>query len=65
MSGLPFSARLKRNVLAMSKKSENYIPWSQRGWNALLVIVSGLVGGVVGVAMALSMFVVSSKNFFL
>ena len=49
----------------MSKKVENYIPWSQRGWNALLVIVSGLVGGVVGVAMALSMFVVSSKNFFL
>ena len=53
------------NALAMSKKAENYIPWSQRGWNVLLVIVSGLVGGVVGVAMALSMFVVSSKNFFL
>ena len=49
----------------MSKKAENYIPWSQRGWNALLVIVSGLAGGVVGVAMALSMFVVSSKNIFL
>ena len=49
----------------MSKKPENYIPWSQRGWSALLVIVSGLVGGVVGVAMALSMVVVSSKNFFL
>jgi len=53
------------NALAMSKKAENYMPWSQRGWNALLVIVSGLVGGVVGVAMALSMFAVSSKNFFL
>ena len=53
------------NTLVMSEKGENYIPWSQRGWKALLVIVSGLVGGVVGVAMALSMFVVSSKNFFL
>ena len=49
----------------MSKKAENYIPWSQRGWNAVLVIVSGLVGGFVGVAMALSMFAVSSKKFFL
>ena len=49
----------------MSKKGENYIPWSQRGWRAVLVIVSGLVGGFVGVAMALSMFAVSSKNFFL
>ena len=49
----------------MSKKVENYIPWSQRGWNAVLVIVSGLVGGFVGVAMALSMFAVSSKKFFL
>ena len=49
----------------MSEKDEKYIPWSQRGWKALLVIVSGLVGGVVGVAMALSMFVVSSKKFFL
>ena len=53
------------NALVMSKKVDNYTPWSQRGWNALLVIVSGFVGGVVGVAMALSMFVVSSKNFFL
>ena len=49
----------------MSKKSENYIPRSQRCWNAVLVIVSGLVGGFVGVAMALSMFAVSSKKFFL
>ena len=49
----------------MSEKGENYIPWSQRGWNALLVIVSGFAGGVVGVAMALSMFAVSSKNIFL
>ena len=49
----------------MSEKGENYIPWSQRGWSALLVIVSGLAGGVVGVAMALSMFAVSSKNIFL
>ncbi|MDB2595225.1 hypothetical protein N9Y23_02720 [Pseudomonadales bacterium] len=49
----------------MSNKVENDMPWSQRGWKALLVIVSGLVGGVVGVAMALSMFAVSSKNFFL
>ena len=49
----------------MSEKGKNYIPWSQRGWNALLVIVSGLAGGVVRVAMALSMFAVSSKNFFL
>ena len=54
-----------RNALAMSKEGEKYIPRSQRGWNALLVIVSGLAGGVVGVAMALSMFVVSSKKFFL
>jgi len=49
----------------MSEKDENYIPWAQRGWNILLVIVSGLAGGLVGVAMALSMFAVSSKNFFL
>ena len=53
------------NALVMSKKVENYIPWLQRGWNALLVIVSGLVGGIVGVAMAFIMFAVSSKNFFL
>ena len=65
MSKKPFSARLKRNTLAMSEKDENYIPWAQRGWNTLLVIVSGLAGGLVGVAMALSMFAVSSKNFFL
>ena len=31
----------------------------------MLVIISGLAGGVVGVSMALSMFFVSSKNFFL
>jgi len=49
----------------MSKKDESYTPWSLRGGNVLLVIVSGLVGGVVGVAMALSMFFISSKNFFL
>jgi UDP-GlcNAc:undecaprenyl-phosphate/decaprenyl-phosphate GlcNAc-1-phosphate transferase len=49
----------------MSEKADKYTLWSQRGWNALLVIVSGLVGGIVGVAMALSMFVVSSKKFFL
>ena len=49
----------------MSEKREKSMPWSQRGWKALLVIVSGLVGGIVGVAMALSMFVVSSKKIFL
>ena len=53
------------NALAMFKKVENYIPWSQRVWNSLLVIASGLAGGVVGVVMALSMFFVSSKKFFL
>ncbi len=54
-----------RNALAMSNKDESYIPLSRRGWNVLLVIVSGLAGGVVGFAMALSMFFISSKNFFL
>ena len=54
-----------RNALAMSKKVENYIPWSRRVGNSLLVIASGLAGGVVGVVMALSMFFVSSKNLFL
>ncbi|MDA7723343.1 hypothetical protein N8862_02745 [Pseudomonadales bacterium] len=49
----------------MSKKAENDVPWSQRGRNVLLVIVSGLAGGVVGVAMALSMFLASSKKLFL
>ena len=49
----------------MSKNGEGYVPWSQRGRNVLLVIVSGLVGGLVGIAMALSMFFVSSKNLFL
>jgi UDP-N-acetylmuramyl pentapeptide phosphotransferase/UDP-N-acetylglucosamine-1-phosphate transferase len=49
----------------MSKKGESYIPWTQRVKNVVLVIVSGLAGGLVGVAMALSMFVVSSKKIFL
>lgn len=54
-----------RNALAMFKKVENYTPWPQRFWKILLVTLSGFVGGVAGVAMALSMFAVSSKNFFL
>ena len=54
-----------KNALAMSKKGENYTPPSQRISNLLLVIVSALVGGLVGVAMALSMFFVSSKKIFL
>ena len=48
----------------MSKKSDNFISGPRRGWYFLLVIVSGLAGGLVGVVMALSMFFVSSKKFF-
>ena len=49
----------------MTKSEER--PESRRryGRNSIVMILSGLVGGVVGVSMALSMFFVSSKNFFL
>ena len=57
--------RLMKNTFAMSKKVENHTPRAQRAWNLLLVIVSALVGGLVGVAMALSMFLVRSKKIFL
>ena len=49
----------------MSKRNVNYNSWPQRWWNVILLTVSGVAGGVVGVAMALSMFFISSKNFFL
>ncbi len=49
----------------MANNNEVSASWLQRGRNVLLVIVSGLAGGLVGVFMALSMFFVSSKKYFL
>jgi UDP-GlcNAc:undecaprenyl-phosphate/decaprenyl-phosphate GlcNAc-1-phosphate transferase len=54
-----------RKALAMSKEGKGDVPWAQRVRNVVLVIVSGLAGGMVGVSMALSMLFVSSYNFFL
>ena len=49
----------------MSERGDDHVPWLQRAKNVLLVIVSGLAGGLVGVSMALSMLSASSKNFLL
>ena len=65
LSKTSFAVGLMRNALGMAKDGENCIRWLQRGWNALLVLVTGLAGGMVGVFMALGMFFVSSKSFFL
>lgn len=47
----------------MARNSENLASWIGRAKIGVLVFASGVAGGVVGVMMALGMFLVSSRDF--